>query len=78
MVNVWDSFGWDTYEIDGHDTDEFLSTVSGMSFDLTSKPKVIIANTTKGKGVSFIEGHGPWHHRIPSAEDMANITRELS
>ena len=57
---------------------QILSAIESMSFDLESKPKVIIAHTTKGKGVSFIEGHGPWHHRTPNEEEMADIKRELS
>lgn len=78
MKSIWESFGWEAYEIDGHNENEILSAIESMSFDLESKPKVIIAHTTKGKGVSFIEGHGPWHHRTPNEEEMADIKRELS
>jgi|TARA_Y100000310_G_scaffold150584_1_gene150074 transketolase len=78
MKSIWESFGWEAYEIDGHDEKEILDTIESMEFNLDSKPKVIIAHTVKGKGVSFTEGHGPWHHRIPTDEEMKDIEGELS
>lgn len=77
MKLKWESFGWETYEIDGHSEEELLSTLSKIDFDFNSNPKIIIANTVKGKGISFIEGHGPWHHKIPSDEDLIKIDEEL-
>ena len=50
---------------------------SGLNFDLKSNPKVILAKTVKGKGVSFIEGHGKWHHKIPNDIEMEKILEEL-
>jgi transketolase len=41
------------------------------------RPTALIANTIKGKGVSFIEGHGKWHHRIPNDEEFILIKKEL-
>ena len=70
MKQKWESFGWETYEIDGHSEEEIFSTLNKISFDFNSKPKIIIANTVKGKGVSFVEGHGPWHHHIPTDEEL--------
>ena len=66
------SFGWRVAEIDGHDG-------SGIDSALNYRPGplAIIANTTKGKGVSFLEGHGKWHHRIPNKEEYAAIMEEL-
>lgn len=78
MGNIWKSFNWDVYEVDGHDEDALLSTINSMSFSSEGKPKVIIAHTTKGKGVGFIEGHGQWHHRIPTDEDMIKLKAELA
>ncbi len=77
MRQKWKYSGWETYEINGHSEEEFLSTLNKISFDYNSKPKVIIANTVKGKGVSFVEGHGPWHHKIPSEEELNKIRKEL-
>ena len=79
MREKWESFGWEVYEINGHSEQEILSTLNQISFDCSqhSKPKIIIANTVKGKGVSFMEGHGPWHHKIPTDEELQKIKQEL-
>ena len=73
----WKAFGWDTTEMDGHSTSEFDKIFSGLDYSLVGIPKAIIAHNIKGKGVSFIEGHGRWHHRVPSDEEMALIVQEL-
>lgn len=64
-------FGWHTYRVDGHD-----DTISPLLF--ADGCTAIIADTVKGKGVSFLEGHGKWHHRIPNKEEYAAIMEELS
>jgi transketolase len=53
------SFGFDTFEIDGHDIEELCECFSNIPSD---KPSAVIANTLKGKGISFMEGNGLWHH----------------
>ncbi len=73
----WRSFGWEVHEIDGHSAEQMSATFSKLSFTSEGCPKVVIARTIKGKGVSFIEGHGKWHHRVPTDEEMSLITREL-
>lgn len=78
MRNMWDSFGWETYTVDGHNEKKISSTLKKIEFTLNGKPKVIIANTVKGKGVSFTEGHGIWHHKIPTNEEMDAIRKELA
>jgi len=77
MKKKWESFGWEAYEVDGHSEEEIISILNKISFDFESKPKVIIANTIKGKGVSFIENNGLWHHRIPTEEELQKIKEEL-
>ena len=64
----WRAFGWETYVIDGHSADEMRAVFSRLVFVRNGTPKVVVARTVKGKGVSFVEGHGKWHHRIPSDE----------
>ena len=49
-----------------------------ISLDLHLKPKVLIAKTIKGKGVSITEGHGAWHHKVPNDEEFEIIKKELS
>jgi transketolase len=74
----WESFGWEAYEIDGHDEDEIERTLKNLTFEPIGTPKVIIANTIKGKGVSFLELQGLWHSRVPTKEELAKIEEELS
>ncbi len=62
----WDAFGWQVVHADGHDMGSLIS-----AFALPhekGKPKIIIARTTKGKGVDFMEGNAAWHHGVPSKE----------
>jgi len=70
----WENFGWEAIEIDGHSQSEMKDAFEYQSPD---KPKVIIAHTVKGKGVSFIEGHGKWHHKIPTPDELNLIYEEL-
>jgi len=76
LADKWRAFGWEVFEIDGHREEEmervFLKRKSPRS------PTVIIAHTVKGKGVSFIEGHGKWHHKIPSPQEFEKILQELT
>lgn len=74
LADKWRAFGWDPIEIDGHDEQDLKKAFHTPS---SGKPKVIIAHTIKGKGVSFVEGHGKWHHKIPSQEELEMIFEEL-
>lgn len=73
----WKSFGWNVIEVDGHNTQQLMEVMMKYSF-LSDTPTVVIAKTTKGKGVSFLEGHGVWHHRLPNEAEMIEIRKELS
>lgn len=77
LKQKWEAFGWETYEIDGHCEKEIDEVFQKIQFDVDARPKVIIANTVKGKGVSFMEVHGPWHYRAPKSEELELIYKEL-
>lgn len=77
LKEKWEAFGWEVYEIDGHNETEITAVFKKIKFEHNAKPKVIIANTVKGKGVSFMEVHGPWHYRAPKAEELELIYKEL-
>ena len=64
--------------LDGHSPEDMDATFAKLKFSSDGNPKVVIARTIKGKGVSFTEGHGPWHHRVPSDKEMSLIAEELS
>lgn len=78
LSKKWKAFDWETYEINGHSKEEINYTLNKISFDYNSKPKVIIANTIKGKGISFIENQGAWHSKVPSENELNSILKELS
>jgi len=66
---TWESIGFDVFEIDGHNIELINNTISRCRSMRNGKPKVIIANTIKGKGVSFMEKLMEWHY-LPMTEDQ--------
>ena len=70
----WSSFGWTVFECDGHNHDEIKSAL----YEKTNHPKVIIAHTTKGNGVSFMENNVLWHYRSPQGEELSSALKELN
>ena len=76
LADKWTSFGWQTYEIDGHDFSQILDVFAKIPA-FPNKPTAIIAHTIKGKGVSFMEDDNNWHYRIPNDEELAQAKAEL-
>lgn len=70
------AFGWDTLVIDGHDIDQLWATFRAPN--LSGRPRAVVADTVKGKGVSFMEGLAAWHHKVPSAEQVEQAIIELT
>ena len=58
----WLAFGWDVIEVNGHDIKKLVSTLQKFTRKASSNPTLILANTVKGKGVSFMENQAQWHH----------------
>jgi len=73
----WSSFGWHVIHAVGNDTD-LLNSAFETAKTVKGKPTVIIADTIKGYGVSFMENSVPWHHKVPNAEEYKQATEELS
>ena len=77
LADKWRSFGWEVHEVDGHDFKSILGALD--EFDGTGdKPFMIIADTIKGKGVSFMEGDHKWHGKAPNDEQLAKALEELT
>ena len=74
LKNKFASFGCATLDIDGHNIKEIHNS---LILKVSKKPTVIIANTIKGKGVSFMERKIAWHHSVPSGEDLKIAREEL-
>tara|TARA_B100001248_G_scaffold260540_1_gene249062 strand:+ start:79426 stop:80241 length:816 start_codon:yes stop_codon:yes gene_type:complete len=71
------SFGWGTQRIDGHDFSQILPALQACGQD-SEKPLAIIADTIKGKGISFMEDDNNWHYRIPSEGELLEAYKELA
>ena len=74
LESKFSSFGWEVKTIDGHNHDQLKEALSKDSY---KKPKVCIANTKKGKGVSFMENNVLWHYRSPSKDELSKSLGEL-
>lgn len=79
MEAKWKSFGWDSLSIDGNNISEVINALKKSKARTThKKPLVIIANTIKGKGVSFMEGDPKWHHGVANDAQYEQAQKELS
>jgi transketolase len=76
LPQKWESFGWNTVEIDGHNIQTLLEILARVP-DGSGKPLAVIAHTVKGKGVSFMEDDNNWHYRIPNAHEVLHAQKEL-
>ena len=74
IFDKWKSFGWKVLEINGHDHDALIDAFNSPHENL---PKLIIANTVKGKGVSFMENSLDWHYKSPNDEQLELALKEL-
>ena len=76
LTSKWEAFGWHAQQIDGHNFGEISKALDSARSE-TKKPSVIVADTIKGKGVSFMEDDNNWHYRTPNAEELAAALIEL-
>ncbi len=74
LFEKWFSFGYDVREIDGHSIGEVIDALINVS---SNKPKVVIANTIKGKGLSFVENNKDWHARKINENEWKIAKKEL-
>jgi transketolase len=77
LVRKWTAFGWRVLEIDGHDMTQIVEAFRSATEDSDGRPVAIIANTIKGRGLSFAEGQYLWHVKVPTAEEYALALAEL-
>ncbi len=71
----WKEFGWSVLEVNGHSVSELEAAL--REHPEPNKPKIIIANTIKGKGVSFMENVPIWHFRMPNQDELKIVMKEL-
>lgn len=76
FADKWRSFGWSVVEVDGHDHEQLHDSLQSIPAEPT-KPTCVIAHTTKGKGVSFMENSVLWHYRTARGMQLAAALAEL-
>lgn len=74
FADKWRAFGWNVVEIDGHD---YAEIKEALLTRYEGKPTLIVANTIKGKGVSFMENVPIWHYRMPNEQELPILIDEL-
>lgn len=72
------AFRWNVHEVDGHNVDEMKAALAKCEISEKGQPHFIIANTVKGKGISFMEHPNKWHGAAPSPEQLADALKELN
>lgn len=76
LRNKWESFGWNTIEIDGHNISQIVSALD-LARETRGKPTVLIAHTVKGKGASYMVDKPGLHYTAPTTEQKEQTLREL-
>ena len=76
MGDKWRAFGWSVVEVDGHNYGELLHVLGSVPVE-PGKPTCVIANTIKGRGVSFMENKPEWHHGVPNDAQLTAAIDEL-
>jgi transketolase len=71
------AFGWQVLRIDGHDMEQIVDALTKAKQSRNGKPKVILATTVKGKGVSFMENVAGWHGKVPNRDELTKALQEL-
>jgi transketolase len=76
LARRWVACGWNVIEADGHDPDSLLTALR-QAREVTGVPTALLAHTTKGRGVSFMENRWQWHSRVPTPDELATALVEL-
>lgn len=73
----WTAFGWEVKDMNGDDMEDIIQTFNSIDYT-NHHPHLLVAHTTKGRGVSFMEGVARWHHGVPNAGQYAQAIQEIS
>ena len=77
MYAKFSAFGWEASQVDGHDIDALIKALNAAKRAADGRPHVLVANTIKGRGVSFMENQAGWHGKAPNAEQTEQAVAEL-
>lgn len=76
IYDRWTAFGWDVILMNGDSMDDIIRTFDNIDYN-NGKPHLLVSDTTKGKGVSFMEGIAKWHHGVLNAEQCEAAVAEI-
>lgn len=76
IAKKFDAFGWNVISVDGHDFDQLKKAIE-MAKEEEGRPSIVICETVKGKGVSFMENQAGWHGKAPNAEQTEEALKDL-
>ncbi|MDD4970102.1 MAG: transketolase [Paludibacter sp.] len=76
MRGRWEAFGWEVLDMEGNDMKDIVKTFESLDYN-NAKPKMIIAHTTKGCGISYMEKIAKWHHGVPSNDQFELAITEI-
>lgn len=76
IADKFAAFGWSTIDIDGHNVEQIADALS-TGTTIQGQPKCVVANTFKGKGISFMQDRVEWHHKVPDATQFEQARQEL-
>lgn len=78
LAEKWKGFGWHVMEMNGNDMDQVCKVLKAERQEIYAGPRIVIAHTIKGKGISFMENVPIWHYRMPNQEEMEIVKRDLN
>ena len=73
----WEAFGWEVIDVNGNDIEDICRVFDNIDYS-NSKPKMLISHTTKGNGISFMEGGAKWHHGVPLEQQYNDAIVEIN
>jgi transketolase len=76
LAAKFQAFGWAVREVDGHHHEDLYQALAGIPWE-EGKPSMLIAHSTKGKGVSYMENQIKWHYSSPNLQQLAEALAEL-
>lgn len=77
IAEKYAAFGWEVAQVNGHDMEQLVTMLTAAKKSRNGRPKVIIADTVKGKGVSFMENVAGWHGKTPNHDELLKALNEL-
>lgn len=77
LAEKWSAFGWEVINVNGHSFDEMQPLFGSLRIRKSKRPLMVIAETVKGRGVSFMENNPNWHHTVPNPAQLEMARKEL-